>query len=55
MGFLCRQFFVTPRYPTGNFDGKTIVITGSDNGRGKEAARRYACRGASKLILSAQS
>jgi NAD(P)-dependent dehydrogenase (short-subunit alcohol dehydrogenase family) len=55
MGFLCRQFFVTPRYPTGNFDGKTVVITGSDNGRGKRSSTAYARLSASRLILSARS
>jgi NAD(P)-dependent dehydrogenase (short-subunit alcohol dehydrogenase family) len=55
MGFLSSQFSVTPRYPTGNFDGKNIVITGSDNGRGREAARHHAHLGANKLILGAHS
>jgi hypothetical protein len=55
MGFLFNQFSVTPRYPTGDFDGKNIVITDSDNGRGREAARHHAHFGASKLILGAHS
>ncbi|KAH8702862.1 retinol dehydrogenase 12 [Phaeosphaeriaceae sp. PMI808] len=55
MGFLYSQFFRTPPYPKGNFCGKTIIITGSNIGLGKEAARHYARMGASKLILAVRS
>ncbi|KAF2822644.1 retinol dehydrogenase 12 [Ophiobolus disseminans] len=55
MGFLYSQFFGTPAYPKGNFSGKTIVVTGSNVGLGKEAARHYARLGAGKLILAVRS
>lgn len=55
MGFLYSQFFKTPPYPKGNFAGKTIIITGSNTGLGKEAARHYARLGAGKLILAVRT
>ncbi|CAI6332012.1 unnamed protein product [Periconia digitata] len=55
MGFLYSQFFITPPYPKGNFSGKTVVITGSNVGLGKEAARHYARLGASRLVLAVRS
>jgi NAD(P)-dependent dehydrogenase (short-subunit alcohol dehydrogenase family) len=55
MGFLYSQFFKTPPYPKGNFRGKTVIVTGSNVGLGKEAARHYARMGASKLILAVRS
>ena len=55
MGFLYSQLFIKPIYPQGNFDGKTIIITGSNVGLGKEAARHYARLGANKLILAVRS
>lgn len=55
MGFLYSQFFKTPPHPRGNFSGKTVVITGSNVGLGKEAARHYARMGAGMLILAVRS
>ncbi|USP75396.1 retinol dehydrogenase 12 [Curvularia clavata] len=55
MGFLYSQLFVKLPYPQGNFSGKTIIITGSNVGLGKEAARHYARLGANKLILAVRS
>ncbi|EOA85730.1 uncharacterized protein SETTUDRAFT_151985 [Exserohilum turcica Et28A] len=55
MGFLYSQFFRTPIYPKGNFSGKTVIVTGSNVGLGKEAARHYARMGARKLILAVRS
>jgi NAD(P)-dependent dehydrogenase (short-subunit alcohol dehydrogenase family) len=55
MGFLWSQLFVSLPYPTGNYTGKTIVITGSNVGLGKEAARHYARLGASKIVLAVRS
>ncbi|KAK4168180.1 hypothetical protein QBC43DRAFT_309822 [Cladorrhinum sp. PSN259] len=55
MGFLYSQLIKRLPYPTGNFAGQTIVVTGSNVGLGKEAARHYARLGASKIILAVRS
>lgn len=55
MGFLYSQFFIKPAYPNGNFSGKTVIITGSNVGLGKEAARHFARLGAETLILAVRS
>lgn len=55
MGFLYSQLFKSLPYPTGSYAGKTIVVTGSNVGLGKEAARHYARLGVSKLILAVRS
>lgn len=49
------QLFVQPKYPTQSFAGQTIIITGSNVGLGKEAARHIARLGASKLILAVRN
>ncbi|KAJ3130113.1 hypothetical protein HK098_006172 [Nowakowskiella sp. JEL0407] len=41
--------------PTGSYTGKTVIITGSNTGLGKETARHYARLGASKLILAVRN
>jgi NAD(P)-dependent dehydrogenase (short-subunit alcohol dehydrogenase family) len=57
MGFLRSQLIESSKlpYPSTNYAGQTIVITGSNTGLGKEAARHYARLGASKLILAVRS
>lgn len=55
MGFLYSQFFKRLPYPTASYVGKTIIVTGSNVGLGKEAARHYARLGASSLILAVRS
>jgi NAD(P)-dependent dehydrogenase (short-subunit alcohol dehydrogenase family) len=55
MGFLYSQLFTHLPYPTGDYSGQTIVITGSNVGLGKEAARHFARMGASKLILAVRN
>lgn len=51
MGFIYSQFKRLP-YPTGSYVGKTIVVTGSNVGLGKEAARHFVRMGAARLILA---
>jgi NAD(P)-dependent dehydrogenase (short-subunit alcohol dehydrogenase family) len=53
--FLYRQLFITPPKPTGNLTGKTVIVTGSNVGLGKEAARHFAQLNASKVILAVRS
>jgi NAD(P)-dependent dehydrogenase (short-subunit alcohol dehydrogenase family) len=55
MGFLYSQLFVTPAYPTTSCAGQTIIVTGSNVGLGKEAARHFARLGASKVILAVRN
>lgn len=52
MHWLLGQFLVRPPYPTDSYAGKTIIVTGSNTGLGKEAARHYARLGASRIILA---
>ncbi|KAM0273207.1 hypothetical protein ACHAQH_008398 [Verticillium albo-atrum] len=55
MGFLQSQLLTILPYPTQSYDGKTIIVTGSNVGLGKEAARHFARLGASRLILAVRS
>jgi NAD(P)-dependent dehydrogenase (short-subunit alcohol dehydrogenase family) len=55
MGFLYSQLFVRPAYPKRSFAGETVIVTGSNTGLGKEAARHIARLGASKLILAVRN
>ncbi|KAJ3952870.1 Short chain dehydrogenase/reductase dmxR8 [Colletotrichum tropicale] len=55
MGFFYSQLFARLPYPTGSYAGKTIVITGSNVGLGKEAARHYVRLGASKMIIAVRN
>lgn len=55
LDFLYSQLFVslpTPRY---SYVGKTVLVTGSNVGLGKEAARHFAQLGASSVILAVRS
>lgn len=57
MGFLRSQLIETGKlpYPSTSYSGQTIVITGSNTGLGKEAARHYARLGAKRLILAVRN
>lgn len=49
------QLFVKPQLPTAACHGQTIIVTGSNTGLGKEAARHFAQLGASRLILAVRN
>lgn len=56
MGFFYSQLFVTPQIPAkASFAGQTVIITGSNTGLGKEAARHVARLGVSKLIIAVRN
>ncbi len=55
MGFIYSQLFMTPVYPTASCAGQTIIVTGSNVGLGKEAARHFARLGACKIILAVRN
>jgi len=53
--FLNSQLFVTPVKPSGDLTGKTVIVTGSNVGLGKEAARHFTQLNASTVILAVRS
>jgi len=53
--FLKSQLFVRLPYPTSNFSGQTIIVTGSNTGLGKEAVRHLVRLGAAKVIIAVRS
>ena len=53
--FLYSQLFVTPPYPTHDFSGKTIIVTGSNTGLGFEAARHFVRLDCAKLIIAVRT
>lgn len=53
--FFYSQFFVTPPYPTHDFTGQTVIVTGSNTGLGLEAARHFARLNCAKLILGVRT
>lgn len=57
MGFIHSQLVETRHLPcpSTSYAGQTIVITGSNTGLGKEAARHYARLGVSRLILAVRN
>lgn len=55
MGFFYSQLIKKLPEPTGSFSGKTVIITGSNTGLGKEAARHFARLGVGRLILAVRS
>lgn len=55
MGFLYSQLWLKPAYPERSFAGETVIITGSNTGLGKEAARHITRLGASKVIIACRN
>lgn len=55
MGFIYSQLFVTPKFPSISLSGQTAIITGSNVGLGKEAARHITKLGAAKVILAVRN
>ncbi|PSN61545.1 short chain dehydrogenase [Corynespora cassiicola Philippines] len=53
--FLRSQLIARLPYPADSYTGKTIVVTGSNVGLGKEAARHFVRLGASMVILAVRS
>lgn len=55
MSFFYSQFFASLPKPTTSCKGKTIIVTGSNTGLGKEAARHFVKLGAATVILAVRS
>ncbi|KAK4545408.1 hypothetical protein LTR36_002758 [Oleoguttula mirabilis] len=53
--FFYSQLIQKLPYPEASFSGKTVIVTGSNVGLGKEAARHIARLGASNLILAVRN
>ncbi|KFG78754.1 putative short-chain dehydrogenase [Metarhizium anisopliae] len=54
-GFLYSQLIHRLPYPSGSHAGQTVIVTGSNVGLGKEAARHFARLHAKKVILAVRS
>ncbi|KAK5173287.1 uncharacterized protein LTR77_001968 [Saxophila tyrrhenica] len=55
MAFLKSQLLFKPPYPTTSFSSQTIIVTGSNTGLGREAARHFSRLDAAKLILAVRN
>lgn len=54
--FLNSQLFVTPQIPADtDFNGQTVIVTGSNTGLGKEAVRHIVALHASKVIIAVRN
>ncbi|KAF2172758.1 hypothetical protein M409DRAFT_16723 [Zasmidium cellare ATCC 36951] len=52
---LYSQLFVHIPYPTSDFSGQTIIVTGSNTGLGKEAVRHLVRLGSKKVIMGVRT
>lgn len=55
LSFLHRQFFGKLPVPTASFQGKTVIVTGSNVGLGLETSRWIVRLGASRVILACRN
>lgn len=55
MDFIYSQLITSLPKPTYDYTGKTVIVTGSNVGLGKEAARHFVQLGASTVILAVRS
>ncbi|KAL9005016.1 MAG: hypothetical protein Q9188_002197 [Gyalolechia gomerana] len=55
LSLLYSQFFVKLPLPTRSFAGETIIITGSNSGLGRSAAKQILRLGAAKVILAVRN
>lgn len=53
--FIYRQFIHEPPAPTASFKGRTVIVTGSNSGLGREACRMIVRLGASRVILACRN
>ncbi|KAK4894573.1 hypothetical protein LTR27_007214 [Elasticomyces elasticus] len=53
--FFHSQLFFTPKAPTADCSGKTVIVTGANTGLGKEAARHFVRLNAEKVIIACRN
>jgi len=54
-GFLKSQLLTSIPKPTATFSGQTVIVTGSNTGLGREAARQIVGLGAAKVIIAVRT
>lgn len=53
--YMYSQLVFTPPYPTNDFTGQTVIVTGSNTGLGLEAARHLVRLNVEKVILAVRN